>query len=113
MAEESAARRLEALMKMERQALLAGKIDAITVFEEERGRLLAEVSQTASADALHRLRGLAERNAGLAGAAAEGIRDAIRRLGEIRGAAGPIASYSASGKPARIGESAPTLERKA
>ncbi|MEM0947070.1 MAG: hypothetical protein AAGK37_06665 [Pseudomonadota bacterium] len=106
--------RIEKLLREERAALVSGNVAALPVLSARRDRLLTEIAQ-APVDPvrLKSLRGLALRNAELAGAARNGVQAAIARLADIRAAAGPISSYSASGARSHIGAARPAFERKA
>ena len=106
----------ESLLSEEREALRAGRLDELQGFEARRKRLFAELpgaTSGVSPDRLETLRKGAQRNAELARAASEGVRDAIRRISEIRKATGPIGSYGADGERVEIGQPTPAVERKA
>lgn len=106
--------RVSALLEAERSALLSGRVEALPELADRRLRLMSDPHVAAASDEeLRRLGALLERNMRLARAAAAGIRDAARRVREIRTAAGPIGSYGARGERVSIGTSAPVMERNA
>ena len=106
--------RLEALLDAERHALREGRLAELPRFDADRVRLMQELARRSpSLDDLGRLRESVDRNARLMRATAHGIRDAIRRIAEIRAASGPIGSYSESGAPRAIGARPNAVERKA
>lgn len=114
MVRSSAVDRLERILETERACLLAGDIGRLDSLAADRERLLGTLrDESPDRDTLERLRQLAERNASLARAAGEGIRDAVRRLEAIRKAAGPIGSYGADGSRSAIGPARPNFEHKA
>ena len=116
MTDNAVLRGFQELLDDERDALRAGRLDELQGFEARRNRLMAELPGAVtglSPDRLETLRKGAQRNAELARAASEGVRDAIRRIGEIRKATGPIGSYGADGGRVEIGQPTPAVERKA
>ncbi len=106
--------RAEKYLEEEREILLSGRVAELAGLAERREAVLATLS-AAKGDAarLQRLRDQAMRNGALMNAAAEGVNRAIKRLAELRRAAGPIGSYSATGGRCEIGSVNPKFERKA
>jgi len=108
------AKRLDAVLEQEREALRIGQIEGLAEMAEEKARLLDTLSRKPCApEVLSRLRSGMERNAKLAEAAALGIRDAMNRLQEIKKATGPINAYSNDGSPQSIGPGQSTRDIKA
>ncbi len=104
----------EKLLDEERAALKAGHLEAIRGISEQRDALLGRIS-TDGSDAAHlqRVQEKARRNSVLMEAFRDGIKSAMRRIGEVQKAAGPIASYGAKGDPREIGNTRPNWEHKA
>ncbi len=106
--------RAEKYLEEEREILLSGRIAELAGLAERREAVLATLSATKGDGArLQRLRDRAKRNGALMSAAAEGVNRAIKRLAELRKAAGPIGSYSATGGRCEIGTVGPKFEKKA
>ncbi|MDU8942580.1 hypothetical protein [Ovoidimarina sediminis] len=103
---------LRANLEAEREALLTGRFGGLGDLAEEREALLGQLQGT-PAEALRDLKGNAERNRALQAAAADGIRDAMRRLQAMREAQGPIGGYTQTGDAMRIGTARTSVERKA
>ena len=104
----------EHYLEREREILVSGRIRELEHLAESRAAVLAALARTnGDAARIQRLRNLAERNSSLLEASAEGVNRAIKRLAELRKAAGPIQSYSSSGGQCEIGAVNPQFERKA
>ena len=114
MARERRLQTLETALGEIGDALQSGRISDLPGLTDRLQRCLEDGEPGGTNDArLARLRAATARNATLASAAADGIRDALRRLAEIRAATGPIESYGADGSRANIGPGRPTFEHKA
>lgn len=114
MTNDRALERAEDYFERERAILLSGKLEDLAGLVEEREAVLAGISATeGDAARIRRLRDLAERNGALLLSASEGVGRAMKRLSELRKAAGPIGSYSESGSRCEIGSINPKFERKA
>ena len=116
MSENTVLRDLETLLDDEREVLRAGRLEELRGLEERRRRVMVgvpEIIAEVAPERLDALREQAQKNADLARAVSDGVRDAMRRLGDIRKASGPIGSYGADGAPVEIGQAQPAVERKA
>ncbi|MEM6823957.1 MAG: hypothetical protein AAF566_02495 [Pseudomonadota bacterium] len=104
----------EDYLERERQILLSGQIGELERLQPTREKVVSALLHTkGEARRVKRLRVLAQRNRVLLKASAEGVQRAIKRLGELRKAAGPIQSYSSNGGQCAIGPVNPQFERKA
>lgn len=104
----------EDYLEREREILLSGRIEELERMEMQREAVFSTLARAHDdATRLTRLRTLAERNGALLEASADGIKQAMKRLSDLRKAAGPIGSYSASGGRCEIGSVNPQFERKA
>ena len=112
MGRDAAIARIEALLDRERRALLAGRVGEVEALIAARTALFDSLDRSADPAALGALARRVRENADLARAAADGLRDALRRISEIRAASGPISSYSAAGAPVRIGARPGSYEHK-
>jgi len=114
MAAETALDRAEDYLERERAILLSGRVAELARLADAREEMLkALADETADSQRVARLREKALRNGALLEAAAEGVNRAMKRLADLRQAAGPIGSYSASGGRCEIGAVNPKFERKA
>lgn len=106
--------RVEDYLRREREILLSGRLDDLEGLAETRDSVLSALGRAdGDLERVERLKGLARRNGSLLRAAAEGVNRAMKRLADLRKAAGPIGSYSATGGRCEIGSVNPQFERKA
>jgi flagellar biosynthesis/type III secretory pathway chaperone len=106
--------RVEAFLERERAILLSGRIAELAELADAREEMLqALADESADSQRIRRLREKATRNGALLEAASEGVKRAMKRLADLRKAAGPIGSYSAGGGRCEIGAVNPKFERKA
>ena len=111
---DAALDRAEDYLRHERDILLSGRLTELAGLEETRAAVLSTLADnTGDAQRIKRLRTLATHNGSLLRASAEGVNRAMKRLAELRRSAGPIGSYSATGRPCEIGSVNPKFERKA
>lgn len=103
---------LSALLQAQRSALLSGRIDALDGIAGQLEGLMAEPLHGADPRALRGLRMLAEANARLAEAAAQGLRAARRRLTEASSIARGGQTYDGNGRLAPMGAAPPPPLRR-
>lgn len=114
MASDDPIDRAEAYLGREREILLSGRLAELAEIAGARDEVLAALAGAEGDGArIGKLRDRAIRNGALLAAAAQGVHRAIKRLAELRKAAGPIGSYSPSGTRCEIGSVNPKFERKA
>lgn len=114
MTAEKQLKSIENYLERERKILRTGQIAGLTTLTEDRAQALSLLNSVrGKGPELQRLKANFQRNNSMLSSAAAGLRSAIKRISELRAAAGPIGSYSASGERREIGSNAPTIERKA
>jgi flagellar biosynthesis/type III secretory pathway chaperone len=105
---------VDRLLDEERAALLAGDLAALAGIVDRKEELLRALADgQTSRPALAALRGKAERNAELLGAASRGVRTVLRRITEIREANGPLKTYGRDGTQQTLGSTTGSLEKRA
>lgn len=104
---------LEELLEVERRLLTGGDLDGLARLARRKEALMAGLRPGAAPEAaLTRLRRALARNDALLAAAAQGVRDADRRLRElIEGPA--LVTYDGSGKRRTVDAARPALSRNA
>ena len=106
--------RAEDFLERERAILRSGRIAELSEIADMHGAVIASLENAQGDIArIRRLRALAVRNGEMLAASAQGVRRALKRLGELQKASGPIESYSANGRRCEIGSINPKFERKA
>lgn len=114
MSTERKLKSVESYLDRERRILRTGRITELATLAEDRERALAALDAVrGNGPVLQRLRSEVRRNNAMMESAASGLRAAIKRISDLRAAAGPIGSYSAQGERCEIGSTAPRFERKA
>lgn len=90
---------LDALLEMEREALLAARLDSLAALVAEKERLMDRLAALdAAAGDLTGLRGKAERNQQLMDSAMRGIRSVASRLGTLRRLRRTLETYDRAGQ---------------
>lgn len=96
--------RLDTLLDQERNALLEGDLESLNQLVDEKEALIHSLSE-AELDEPEGLRGVSDkvsRNQALLEGALDGIRNAARRLAEIRQARKSLDTYDETGRKQRI-----------
>ena len=105
---------VEQLLDDERAALLSGELGALAGLAERKEALVRDLTDSRpEGGALAALKAKSERNAELLAAAAKGVRTAMRRIGDIREANGPLKTYGRDGTQQTLGSSGGSLEKRA
>lgn len=99
----AASQALEDLLDHERQMILSGKIGDFAGMSRNKEQLAARLPKVADAGALERIRHKAERNQALLAAAAQGLKTARERVGEISAGGRPLRTYGADGSAQEMG----------
>ncbi|MES2435843.1 MAG: hypothetical protein V4586_18685 [Pseudomonadota bacterium] len=98
---------IEGLMDAMHAAILVADYAALGQLSPQLDTALVNLPQHLEETTLLRLQGKAERNAASAGAAAKGVRAAIRRLKDVRQIASGLVTYDENGqRPAPSGQRA-------
>ena len=111
--------RISSLMDLERDALRNGALDRLDGLVSERERLVdalngtIESGDTESIAALQAIKAKAQRNAGLMGAALQGLQAASKELSEIDAARKQLSTYSSDGTVADVLAGEGRMEKRA
>ena len=106
-----AATRLSQLLRIERDALLAGDLDTVGTLVEEKAAL-AEALRESDAVELRGLTADLNYNSRLLAAAREGVVAVLNTLQQQRKARNSLASYDSKGKATQISPSSGGTERR-
>lgn len=104
--------RLEEVLNQTCQQLRQGNFAAAAGLTEATEAGIRALAGLTDADALARLRRLAERNARCLQAAAKGIRAARRRLAEVLAASSGLQTYNGRGETMQIGSQTGALKAR-
>ncbi|MGB3314975.1 MAG: hypothetical protein WBB85_11225 [Albidovulum sp.] len=112
----STIRDLTDLLARQKDAVRRGDILALSLLSEPMIEQLGRLVRLPAGDrrsSLDRLKGQAEENQRLLGAALKGIQSASVRLREIAGVAGELRTYDSRGQSASVSFAPGTMERRA
>lgn len=104
-------RRLKTLLEKERQALLAGDLERVAAFIEEKTVLTDRLEKAPLAE-LRAMSGLLGRNAALLSAAKDGVTDVVATLRKQSAARTTLSTYDSAGRPAQISNARSATERR-
>lgn len=93
----------EQLLDQMHQAILIADFAALGLLAPQLDSALIGLAQPTNSAVLQRIVSKAERNAACLMAAGRGVRAALRRVAEVRGAGAGLITYDGSGKRADIG----------
>lgn len=111
--------RISSLLDLERDALRSGTLDKLDGLVSERERLIDDLKGTIDRrdseciGALQAIKVKAQRNAGLMGAALQGLQSGSKQIAEIEHARTQLSTYSSDGTVADVLDGERRMEKRA